>query len=92
MISATNQENTIMKSKKQSASTRIIQILNAIIWAVVILICSYLINGEYNQQFVINIIIVAAAIQISLIGYFLNRFLYETHIESQADFSPEING
>ena len=55
-----------MKSKKQFGSTRIIQILNAIIWAVVILLCSYLINGEDNQQFVINILIVAAGIQISL--------------------------
>jgi len=71
-----------MKSKKQSASIRIIQILNSIIWAVVILLCSYLINGEYNQQFVINILIVAAVIQISLIGYFSNRFFHETHIES----------
>jgi hypothetical protein len=71
-----------MKSKKQSASTRIIQILNAIIWAVVILLCSYLINGEDNQQFVINILIVAAAIQVSLLGYFSNRFSHEKHIES----------
>jgi hypothetical protein len=71
-----------MKLKKQSASARIIQILNAIIWAVVILLSSYLINGEGNQQFVINILIVAAGIQISLIGYFLNRFFHETHIES----------
>jgi O-antigen/teichoic acid export membrane protein len=71
-----------MKSKKQSANTRIIQILNAIIWAVAILSCSYLINGEDNQQLAINILIVAAGIQISLIGYFINRFVHETHIES----------
>ena len=71
-----------MKSKKQFGSTRIIQILTAIIWAVVILLCSYLINGEDNQQFVINILIVAAGIQISLMGYFSNRFFNETHIES----------
>jgi len=71
-----------MKSKKQNASTRIIQILNAIIWAVVILLCSYLIHGEDNQQFVINILIVAAGIQVSLIGYFSNRFINATHIES----------
>jgi hypothetical protein len=71
-----------MKSKKQSASARTILILNSIIWAVVILLCSYLINGENNQQFVINILIVAAAIQISLLGYFSNRFFHETHIES----------
>jgi len=71
-----------MKSKKQNASTRIIQILNAIIWAVVILLCSYLIHGEDNQQFVINILIVAAGIQVSLIGYFSNRSINATHIES----------
>ena len=70
-----------MKLKK-NASTRTIQILNALIWAVVILLCSYLINEEGNQQFVINILIVAAGIQISLIGFFFNRFFHETHIES----------
>jgi hypothetical protein len=71
-----------MKSKKQRVSTRTIQILNSIIWAVVILLCSYFINGEGYQQLVINIIIVAAGIQISLIGYFFNRFFHKTHIES----------
>ncbi|MFT5077385.1 MAG: hypothetical protein ACI85B_002454 [Flavobacteriaceae bacterium] len=70
-----------MKSKKRSTSTRIIQILNAIIWAVVILLCSYLINGEDNQQLAINILIVAAAIQVSLLGYFSNTFSREKHIE-----------
>jgi hypothetical protein len=71
-----------MKSKKRSTSTRIVQILNAIIWAVVILLCSYLINGEDNQQLAINILIVAAAIQVSLLGYFSNTFFREKHIES----------
>ena len=71
-----------MKSKKQSASPKNIQILNSIIWALVILLCSYLINGEYNQPFVVNILIVAAAIQISLTGYFFNRFVNETKNES----------
>jgi len=62
-----------MKSKKQNASTRTIQILNSIIWAVVILLCSYLINREDNRQFVINILLVIAGIQISLIGYFFEK-------------------
>lgn len=50
-----------------------IQLINAIIWAAIILISSYALKGIDNYRLVFYILIVGAGLQISLMGYISDR-------------------
>jgi len=69
-----------MKTKNQNRSFSILQISGAIIWAAFILICSMLLKDSDKNQMVINALIIGAGLQISLIGFFANKFLKKENI------------
>ena len=69
-----------MKTKNQNRSFSILQISGAIIWAALILICSMLLKDSDKNQMVINVLIIGAALQISLIGFFANKLLKKKNI------------
>jgi membrane protein DedA with SNARE-associated domain len=69
-----------MKTKNQKRSFSILQISGAIIWAALILICSMLLKDSDKNQMVINALIIGAGLQISLLGYFANKFLKKENI------------
>jgi hypothetical membrane protein len=69
-----------MKTKNQNRSFSILQISGAIIWAALILICSMLLKDSDKNQMVINALIIGAGLQISLIGFFANKFLKKENI------------
>lgn len=62
-----------MKNQKRSIS--ILQVSGSLIWAALILICSILLKDSDKNQIVINALIIGAGLQISLLGYFGNKFL-----------------
>jgi hypothetical protein len=62
-----------MKNQKRSIS--ILQVSGSLIWAVLILICSIVLKDSDKNQIVINALIIGAGLQISLLGYFANKFL-----------------
>ena len=62
-----------MKNQKRSIS--ILQVSGSLIWAALILICSILLKDSGKNQIVINALIIGAGLQISLLGYFANKFL-----------------
>jgi hypothetical protein len=64
-----------MKTKNQNRSICILQVSGALIWAALILICSILLKDSGKNQIVINALIIGAGLQISLLGYFANKFL-----------------
>jgi hypothetical protein len=64
-----------MKTKKQSRGISILQISGSLIWAALILICSIILKDSDKNQIVINALIIGAGLQISLLGYFVNKFL-----------------
>ncbi len=64
-----------MKTKNQTRSISILQISGSLIWAALILFCSILLNDSDKNQIVINALIIGAGLQISLLGYFANKFL-----------------
>ena len=61
--------------KKQNRGISILQVSGSLIWAVLILICSILLKDSDKNQIVINALIIGAGLQISLLGYFANKFL-----------------
>jgi hypothetical protein len=67
-----------MKNQKRSIS--ILQVSGSLIWAALILICSILLKDSDKNQMVINALIVGAGLQISLLGYFANKFLKNKNI------------
>jgi hypothetical protein len=64
-----------MKTKNQNRSISILQVSGSLIWAALILICSIVLKDSDKNQFVINALIIGAGLQISLLGYFVNKFL-----------------
>lgn len=80
----TNQVNQfkrkVMKTKNQNRSFSILQISGSIILAALILICSILLKDSDKNQMVINVLIIGAALQISLIGFFANKLLKKKNI------------
>jgi hypothetical protein len=64
-----------MKTKKQNRGISILQISGSLIWAALILICSIILKDSDKNQIVINALIIGAGLQISLLGYFVNKFL-----------------
>ena len=64
-----------MKTKDQNRSISILQVAGSLIWAALILICSILLKDSDKNQIVINTLIIGAGFQISLLGYFANKFL-----------------
>ena len=62
-----------MKNQKRSIS--ILQVSGSLIWAALILTCSILLKDSGKNQSVINALIIGAGLQISLLGYFANKFL-----------------
>lgn len=64
-----------MKTKNQNRSISILQVSGSLIWAALILICSILLKDSDKNQIVINALIIGAGLQISLLGYFANKFL-----------------
>ncbi len=64
-----------MKVKNQSRIISILQISGSLIWAALILICSLLLKDSDKNQIIINTLIIGAGLQISLLGYFANKFL-----------------
>lgn len=69
-----------MKTKNQNRSFSILQISGAIILAALILICSTLLKDSDKNQMVINVLIIGAALHISLIGIFVNKLLKKKKI------------
>ena len=63
-----------MKTKNQNRSISILQVSGSLIWAALILICSILLKDSDKNQIVINALIIGAGLQISLLGYFANKF------------------
>jgi hypothetical protein len=61
--------------KNQNRSISILQVSGSLIWAALILICSIVLKDSDNNQIVINALIIGAGLQISLLGYFANKFL-----------------
>ncbi len=61
--------------KNQNRSISILQVSGSLIWAVLILICSIVLKDSDKNQIVINALIIGAGLQISLLGYFVNKFL-----------------
>ena len=61
--------------KNQNRSISILQVSGSLIWAALILICSILLKDSDKNQIVINALIIGAGLQISLLGYFVNKFL-----------------
>ncbi|MFT5169333.1 MAG: hypothetical protein ACI8P3_004582 [Saprospiraceae bacterium] len=66
--------------KNQNRSISILQVSGSLIWAALILICSILLKDSDKNQMVINALIVGAGLQISLLGYFANKFLKNKNI------------
>jgi hypothetical protein len=64
-----------MKTKNQNRSISILQVSSSLIWAALILICSIVLKDSDKNQIVINALIIGAGLQISLLGYFANKFL-----------------
>ncbi|MFT5217666.1 hypothetical protein [Patiriisocius sp. Uisw_047] len=64
-----------MKTKNQNRSISILQVSGSLIWAALILICSIVLKDSDKNQIVINALIIGAGLQISLLGYFVNKFL-----------------
>jgi hypothetical protein len=64
-----------MGMKNQNRSISILQVSGSLIWAALILICSILLKDSGKNQIVINALIIGAGLQISLLGYFANKFL-----------------
>ena len=74
-------ENTFQSmTKNQNRSFSILQISVSIILAALILICSILLKDSDKNQMVINVLIIGAALQISLIGFFANKLLKKKNI------------
>jgi hypothetical protein len=61
--------------KNQNRSITILQVSGSLIWAALILICSILLKDSDKNHIVINALIIGAGLQISLLGYFANKFL-----------------
>lgn len=61
--------------KNQNRSISILQVSGSLIWAALILTCSILLKDSGKNQSVINALIIGAGLQISLLGYFANKFL-----------------
>ena len=64
-----------MKTKNQNRSISILLVSGSLIWAALILICSMLLKDSDKNEIVINALIIGAGLQISLLGYFANKFL-----------------
>jgi hypothetical protein len=64
-----------MKTKNQNRNISILQVSGSLIWAALILICSIVLKDSDKNQIVINALIIGAGLQISLLGYFVNKFL-----------------
>ena len=64
-----------MKTKNQNRNISILQVSGSLIWAALILVCSLLLKDSDKNQIVINALIIGAGLQISLLGYFANKFL-----------------
>ena len=64
-----------MGMKNQNRSISILQVSASLIWAALILTCSILLKDSGKNQSVINALIIGAGLQISLLGYFANKFL-----------------
>jgi|TARA_B110000967_G_C18817903_1_gene527104 hypothetical protein len=64
-----------MGMKNQNRSISILQVSGSLIWAALILTCSILLKDSGKNQSVINALIIGAGLQISLLGYFANKFL-----------------
>lgn len=64
-----------MGMKNQNRSISILQVSGSLIWAALILTCSILLKDSGKNQIVINALIIGAGLQISLLGYFANKFL-----------------
>jgi hypothetical protein len=62
-----------MKNQKRSIS--ILQVSGSLIWAALILICSFLLRDADESQMVVNTLIAGAGLQILVVGYFANKFL-----------------
>lgn len=64
-----------MKTKNKNRSISTLLVSGSLIWAALILICSILLKDSDKNQIVINALIIGAGLQISLLGYFANKFL-----------------
>ena len=64
-----------MKTKNQNRSFSILQISGAIIWAAVILTSSMLLKDSDENQMIINVLLIGATLQYSLVGVFANKLL-----------------
>ena len=64
-----------MKTKNQKRSVSILQVTGSLIWAALILICSVHLKDSDKNQIGSNVIIIWSVLQISLLGYFANKFL-----------------
>ena len=53
----------------------VIQIINALIWAALMLLVSYTLKGTQHFEIIFTTIVIGAAIEIALLGFITKKFL-----------------
>jgi hypothetical protein len=72
-----------MEGTKKAKFMAVIQIINALIWAVIILISSYTLKGFDNYDVVFYSLIVGSGLQISLLTYISDRLIMKKNCTPQ---------
>ena len=61
--------------RKNKIMAEVIQIINALIWAALMLMVSYTLKGTQNFEIIFTTIVIGAAIEIALLGFITKKFL-----------------